>query len=128
MKKIKYALLFSMMLLSGLSYGQSTPKFVYCQIMGWGRVDDLSQTAVRIEFGESMKFYEENRMKDASGKKRSFPSLIDAVNFMAKQGWELKQVYTSKGIEPDRKNYYYYVLQKNVDELDDETKKEFLKN
>ena len=129
MRKMKFSLLMIIILSPVFSYSQSTPKLVYCQIVGWGRIDDLSHVvSLRFEFDESMKSYKDSLLNDASGRKRSFYTMIDALNFMAKEGWELTQTYTTKGVEPDWKHYYFYVLKKNADELDDETRNEFLKN
>lgn len=52
------------------------------------------KVTVEIDFGDERKFFADNRLKDpATGKPRAFNSMIDAMNYMGKQGWNFEQAY-----------------------------------
>lgn len=107
-----------------LTFGQTNPKFVYCEIVGTEKFLSTKVT-IQVDFWQKMKFLADNRMKDEAGKPLVFNSMIDALNFMGKQGWEFAQAYT---ITISNQNVYYFLMKKPFDELDDVVKTEFLKN
>lgn len=100
------------------------PKFVYCEIVGTEKFMSKKVT-IQIDFGQEMKFFSDNRMKDPkTGKNRVFNSMIDALSYMGKRGWEFAQAYT---ITIGQQNVYHYLMKKPFDELDEETKREVMK-
>jgi hypothetical protein len=65
---------------------------------------------IEIDFGQH-KNYTDNLYKDPStGKPMVFNSVVDALNFMGKDGWEFVQEYT----EGDRQIgiIYHFILKK----------------
>lgn len=104
-------------------YAQEVPKFVYCEIVGTERLLSTKVT-ITVDFGQRMKFFADNRMKDETGKPLVFNSMIDALNFMGKQGWEFAQAYA---ITISNQNVYHFLMKKPFEELDEETKQEYLK-
>jgi hypothetical protein len=126
MKKIKLTFLIIVTALPLISRGQQAPKFVYCQIVGYAQDNSISPPKnIKMEFGENMKFFADNRMKDGSGKALVFNSIIDALNYMGKTGWEFVQAYVTQA---SGGSYTRFLIRKQFDELDDEVKKEFSKN
>ena len=107
-----------------VSFCQQTPKFVYCEILGTEKLLSTKVT-ITVDFGQKMKYFADNRMKDDAGKPLVFNSMIDALNFMGKQGWEFAQAYA---VTISNQNVYHYLMKKEFDELDEDVKKEFLKN
>ncbi|HEX5172087.1 MAG TPA: hypothetical protein VFW11_23075 [Cyclobacteriaceae bacterium] len=105
------------------TFGQEAPKFVYCEILGTEKFLSTKVT-ITVDFGQKMKFFADNRMRDETGKPIVFNSMIDALNFMGKQGWEFAQAYA---ITISNQNVYHYLMKKPFDELDEEVKQEFLK-
>ena len=124
MKLIKLALIIVLLATPVLVSGQTTPKFVYCEIVGTEKFLSTKVT-ITVDFGQRMKLFGNNRMKDEAGKPIIFNTMIDTLNFMGKQGWEFAQAYT---ITISDQNMYHFLLKKPFDELDEETKEEFLKN
>jgi hypothetical protein len=66
---------------------------------------------INIDFGKENKLLNQNKdnpLKDENGKKIVFNSMIDALNFMSKNNYELVQAYE------DNKNIpgFHYVLRK----------------
>ena len=123
MKAIRFTLLILIIGTPLLIFGQVTPKFVYCEILGTEKILSTKVT-ISVDFGQKMKFFADNRMKEEAGKPLVFNSMIDALNFMGKQGWEFAQAYA---VTISNQNVYHYLMKKPFDELDDEVKTEFLK-
>lgn len=105
-------------------FGQETPKFVYCEVLGFEKLLSTKVT-IQVEFGQKLKMFADNRMKDENGKPIVFNSMIDALNFMGKQGWEFVQAYV---VTISQQNYYHYLMKKPYAELDEEAKKEYMKD
>lgn len=66
-------------------------QITYCEIVG----TFYNKARIEIDFGQSKEFYSNDRYKDPNtGKPTVFTSMIDALNFMSKNGWEFVQAYT----------------------------------
>lgn len=126
MKRIMHILLLIACVCPLISTGQTPPKFVYCDvIVGSGDLNTASRVTIAVDFGQKMKLWD-NKMKDESGKPMKFNSLVDALNFMGRKGWEFVQSYSDQR----RENYadHHFLMRKSFDSLDEETKKEYLKD
>lgn len=78
----------------------SDPKYVYCDMVGYAKILSLTgKVKVAIDYGEAKKVFTDQRIKDESGKVQSFNSMVDAMNYMADQGWEIDQCYVVKTTE-----------------------------
>lgn len=122
MKKL-FSLFFILFFLSSISvYSQEPPKFVYCEIVGTTKMMSRKIT-IQIDFGERMKLFADNRLKDESGKAIVFNSMVDALNSMGKQGWEFSQAYA---VSNGSYSVYHYLMQKPFDKLDKEAQQEYL--
>lgn len=103
---------------------QKTPSFVYCEIISYQKLLS-NKTTIKIDFGEHMKVFADNRLDDpATGKPRVFNSLIDALNFMGKEGWEFVQAYNAPVGE---QNYFHYIMKKPFGDLEEADKLEIMK-
>ena len=92
---------------------------VYCQIVQ-GRTYRLLSTkcTVRIDFGqETANHFSDNRLVDENGKPIVFNSMIDALNYMSKLGWDFVQAYVTTMDSSDSRTYW--LLSKTVDEDND---------
>jgi hypothetical protein len=105
-------------------FEQEAPKFVYCRILGQAKF--LSKKInVTIDFGDKMKFFADHRLKDPkTGKARIFNSMVDALNYMGKRGWEFDQAYA---FAVGNQNVYHYLMRKPFIDLDEETQMEVMK-
>jgi hypothetical protein len=115
MKKLVVVLI--MTFITILSYGQDinteSTEFVYCQIIS-NTTGLKGKPNIKIDFGKSEPAGWENINKDPStGKPYDFNSNIDALNFMAKQGWELVQSNMVGDYSPGFT--YFYILRKKVE-------------
>lgn len=83
----------------------------YVQIVGTSRILSNKLT-IEIDFGQENKLFssdKDTRVKDVNGKNMIFNSMIDALNFMTKNGYEFVQAYA---ITVSNQNVYYYLLRK----------------
>ncbi|HPX77014.1 MAG TPA: hypothetical protein PLW77_10560 [Bacteroidales bacterium] len=83
----------------------------YVQIVGTSKFMS-TKVVVYIDFGQSTKLFsggKETVLKDENGKVMDFNSIIDALNFMAKNGYEFVDAYA---IVLNNQYTYYYILRK----------------
>lgn len=110
MKRIKMLFLpFTLIVLSINLIAQEPPKFIYCEIVGTEKLLSKKVT-ISINFGQEQSMWKDERLKDPkTGKRKVFNSMIDALNFMGSQGWELTQAYI---ITYQGQSVYHYLLKK----------------
>lgn len=87
--------------------------FVYCELVG---TTNFAQTKVTVEidFGQARKVFERNqRLLDEKGKPIKFNSMIDAMNYMGRMGWEFVQAYVAT---EGKSNVYHWILKKKLKE------------
>jgi hypothetical protein len=83
----------------------------YVQIVGTSRLLSNKLT-IEIDFGQENKLFssdKDTRVKDVNGKNMIFNSMIDALNFMTKNGYEFVQAYA---FAVSNQNVYHYLLRK----------------
>ncbi len=87
---------------------------VYCELVGSPGLFS-SKVKVTIDFGQETSFWKgskDQQLVDADGNDIKFNSMVDAMNFMGKNGWKFVQAYTIG----DGENGYVYrwLLYKDV--------------
>lgn len=87
------------------------PEILYCQIVGSQQFMSR-KVVVAVDYEEDTKLFEDSRIKDKYGNAKTFNSMIDALNYMARFGWEFVQAYT---VTTGDQNVYYYLLKKAND-------------
>jgi hypothetical protein len=111
MKKILTLVLLTLTL-NGFS--QDTTKVEqYCEVVATGRLLS-NKVTIDIDYGEQRSIWRDHRIKNDEGKLKKFNSVIDAVNYLGKQGWKLVNAFP---IATGNGSVYHYVF-----------KKEFLKS
>lgn len=86
MKKIVIA---SVVLLSSIvSIGQTDTSKVeqYCQVIATPKLLS-NKVTIDIDFGEEKSFWRDTRLKTDAGKIKKFNTIIDAINYMGREGW-----------------------------------------
>jgi hypothetical protein len=84
----------------------------YVQIVGTSK-PLTNKITVEIDFGQETKSFptdKEVKIKDANGKNMLFNSMVDALNFLAKNGYEFVQAYALN--MSNSQNTYHYILRK----------------
>ena len=66
----------------------------YCMLLGTKKFMSNNVT-VQVDFGQGLKTWKPNEsfLKNDDGSKMVFNSMIDALNYMASQGWEFVDAY-----------------------------------
>lgn len=64
----------------------------FSEIVGTGKILS-SKLTVTIDYGQNSKWGQDNRIVGENGKAISFNSMVDAMNYMANDGWEFCQAY-----------------------------------
>jgi hypothetical protein len=90
--------------------------YSYCQLVGTSNLLGTKVTVV-IDYGQEMKFFKDNRLKNEVGQTVKFNSMIDALNYMALRGWEHVQAYA---LTIGNSNVYHHLLKRKV--VQEETK------
>jgi hypothetical protein len=70
-----------------------------------------NKVTIEIDFGQENKYWSarDTQVKDENGKLVVFNSMIDALNFLSKNGYEFIDAYT---ITISNQNVYHYILKK----------------
>ena len=67
-----------------------------------------TKVTIDIDFGEVRKFFgKDTRVKDEEGKLKKFNGVVDALNYMGENGWQLVNAFPV-GVG----NVYHYVFKK----------------
>ncbi len=132
MKHVFFFITFLLIYTGGYSQNDSisNEKIVYCQLVG---TSFLGKVTVSIDMGEKTGFMRLNTsylIDERTGKAMKFNSMVDALNFMGEQGWELAQAYA---LGEGGSYVYHYLLKQKVLKGDDgsyypATKKVFSKS
>jgi hypothetical protein len=82
----------------------------YVQIVGTSKLMS-NKVTIEIDFGQENKYWSarDTQVKDENGKLVVFNSMIDALNFLSKNGYEFIDAYT---ITISNQNVYHYMLKK----------------
>lgn len=64
----------------------------YCQVIATPRVLS-NKVTIDLDFGEVKSIWRDTRLKNDEGKITKFNTVIDALNYMGKQGWIFINAY-----------------------------------
>ena len=92
MKK-SMAIIFALLFSSSL-FAQSDSSKVeqYCQVIASPRLLS-NKVTIDIDFGEEKSYWRDSRLKSYDGKLKKFNTVIDALNFMGRDGWKFINAY-----------------------------------
>lgn len=82
-------LFLSLVMLMACNFATAQHK-VFCELLGHGKLFSTKVT-VTVDFGQNQ--WQNNKLVDETGKNIVFNSMVDAMNFMGKLGWEFEQAY-----------------------------------
>ena len=86
----------------------------YCQIIATPRLLS-NKVTINIDFGEEKSFWSENRLKTYDGKLKKFNTIIDALNFMGKEGWSFINAFP---VSNGNIELYHFAFKKLVSKTD----------
>ncbi|TSD66320.1 hypothetical protein FFF34_002650 [Inquilinus sp. KBS0705] len=71
---------------TSFAQSDSTKVEQYCQIIATPKFLS-NKVSIDIDFGEEKSYWRDTRLKNYSGNVRKFNTIIDALNFMGRDGW-----------------------------------------
>lgn len=82
----------------------------YIQIVGTAKLVG-NKVSIEIDFGQENSYWttKDTKVKDKNGKVMKFNSMIDALNYLSKNGYEFTSAYA---IRNGTSNVYHYLLKK----------------
>lgn len=105
--------LFLMLVLISVNVMGQEPRRMYCELVGTGKLFS-TKVNVTVDFGQATSFWRQEAdqyLVDADGKKIKFNSMVDAMNYMGRLGWEFEQAYV---VSTNQQNVYHWLLSKEV--------------
>lgn len=109
MKHLKLLLLLSAFTYTSYSQQDSAKVEQYCQVVATARLLS-NKVTIDIDYGEERSIWKDHRVRDDEGKLKKFNSVIDAINYLGKDGWKLVNAFpVSTGSGP---MVYHYVFKK----------------
>ena len=78
----------SFLIVTFTSYAQTDTSKIeqYCQVIATPRLLS-NKVTIDIDFGEEKSVWRDTRLKTYDGRIKKFNTIIDALNFMGKEGW-----------------------------------------
>src|SRR5690349_16186878 len=104
MKKGIIALLFTLLSHALFAQNDTTKIEQYCQIIATPRLFSNIVT-IDIDFGEEKSFWSDTRLKNYDGSLKKFNTIIDALNFMGREGWIFINAYPVRNGNSDVYHY-----------------------
>lgn len=92
MKKIIVLVVVQLAALGLFAQGDTTKIEQYCQVIATPKLFS-NRVTIDIDFGEEKSFWADTRLRDYGGKLKKFNTIIDALNFMGKEGWVFINAY-----------------------------------
>jgi hypothetical protein len=92
MKKLLVILFLQFSAIAVFAQNDSTRIEQYCQLIATPRLFS-NRVTIDIDFGEEKSFWSDTRLRTFEGKLKKFNTIIDALNFMGKEGWVFINAY-----------------------------------
>ena len=92
MKKMLFIML--SFCISSFLFAQSDTARVeqYCQVIATPRLFS-NKVTIDLDFGEEKSYFRDTRLKTLDGKLKKFNTVVDALNFMGRDGWKFMNAY-----------------------------------
>ena len=94
---------------------QDTDAYVdqYCELVATPRLLS-SRVTIDIDYGEERSIWRDNRVREDNGKLKKFNTVIDALNYMGRDGWKLVNAFPVMNGSNNSYSYvYHYVFKKS---------------
>ena len=108
MKTTIYIGLFLFLSYTSFAQTDTTKIEQYCQIIATPRLLS-NKVTIDIDFGEQKSFWRDTRLKTYDGKVKKFNTIIDALNFMGKEGWLFINAYP---VRDNQSEIYHFAFKK----------------
>lgn len=83
----------------------------YCQVIATPRLLS-NKVTIDIDFGEEKSFWRDTRLKNEAGTVKKFNTVIDAINYMGRQGWIFVNAFPVRRGDSE---IYHFAFKKQFD-------------
>ncbi len=80
----------------------------YCQVIATPRLLS-NKVTIDIDFGEEKSFWRDTRLKTEGGTLKKFNTIIDALNYMGREGWIFINAYP---VHQGQTDIYHFAFKK----------------
>ena len=88
----------------------TTADIQYIQLVGTTKLLNLNEVTINVDYGQDLKWNSPRQaIKGSDGKNMSFESMVDALNFMYKNGFEF---VSREVITVGQQNVYHFLLKR----------------
>lgn len=108
MKKVFIFVFFTLASYASFAQADTSKIEQYCQIIATPKLFS-NKVTIDIDFGEEKSFWSDDRLRTYDGKLKKFNTIIDALNFMGKEGWIFINAYPVRNGNSD---VYHYGFKK----------------
>ena len=108
MKKIIIIGIISVTSFTSFSQSDTTKIEQYCEVVATPRLLS-NKVTIDINYGEEKSIWKDTRLKTDEGKLKKFNTVIDALNYMGKDGWILVNAFP---VINGNAQIYHYVFKK----------------
>jgi len=109
MKKVFFLIvLFQLVTLISFAQTDTTKIEQYCQVIVTPKLLS-NKVTIDIDFGEEKPFWADNRLRSYDGRLKKFNTVVDAMNFMGKDGWVFINAYP---VFNGNVNVYHFAFRK----------------
>lgn len=108
MKKVFPFLFIQLLSFAALAQNDTTKIEQYCQLIATPRLFS-NKVTIDVDFGEEKSYWADTRLRTFDGKLKRFNTIIDALNFMGKEGWIFINAYPVRNGNMD---VYHYGFRK----------------
>ncbi|HSU29206.1 MAG TPA: hypothetical protein VLJ68_12555 [Chitinophagaceae bacterium] len=105
----KLIVLFFLFIALGTAAQDSTKVEQYCEVVATSRFLS-NKVTIDVDYGEERSFWKDHRLRDDDGKLKKFNTVIDAINFLGKNGWKLVNAFPV--FTGNTAPIYHYVFKK----------------
>ncbi|HMJ45986.1 MAG TPA: hypothetical protein VK498_01565 [Ferruginibacter sp.] len=78
--------------LAGFAQADTSKVEQYCQVIASPRLLS-NKVTIDIDFGDEKSYWRDNRLKSYDGRLKKFNTVIDALNYMGRDGWVFINAY-----------------------------------
>lgn len=117
MKKVFVVLMLQLAAFAVFAQNDTSKIEQYCQIIATPRLFS-NKVTIDIDLGEEKSFWADTRLRTYDGRLKKFNTIIDALNFMGKEGWVFINAYPVRNGSSDVYHYGFkkYFLRSEVKE------------
>lgn len=93
----KYIIIAIVLLVSFNSFSQTDTTKIeqYCEVIATPRLLS-NKVTLEVNYGEEKSYWRDTRLKNDDGRLKKFNTIVDALNYMGKDGWIFVNAYPVK--------------------------------